>query len=249
MEIKKRLSETEIKYIAIIAMLIDHIAWCFVDTYSVFGIIMHVIGRITAPVMTYFIVEGYYHTKNLDKYILRLFIFAVISYIPYIYMDLGTLIPFTESGGEYKFIPNQGMIYTLCLTLISLKVMHSEKLNKLFKALSMLFLCIASLIGDWSFFPIIWAFFFDRYRGNFKSQAKAFTIVTLLLCMDTVVLPIINGGNFGNVFQLGVFLALIPLSLYSGERGKVLGEKADKWFFYIFYPLHMLILGFIAHGI
>ena len=83
----KGLSGTTIKFIAIAAMLIDHIAWAFVPTYSVFGQIMHVIGRITASIMCFFVAEGYYYTKNVKKYVLRLAIFALISHVPFIFFE------------------------------------------------------------------------------------------------------------------------------------------------------------------
>ncbi len=61
------LTANVLKYIAIAAMLIDHIAWSFVSDYSVLGQIMHVIGRLTAPIMCYFIAEGYYYTRNVKS--------------------------------------------------------------------------------------------------------------------------------------------------------------------------------------
>ena len=78
-----------IKYFAALAMLIDHIAWCFVDTYSVIGYIMHLIGRMTAPIMTYFIVEGFHYTRNVNKYLQRLAVFAAASWLPFILMEIG----------------------------------------------------------------------------------------------------------------------------------------------------------------
>ncbi len=73
-------------------MLIDHIAWAFVPTGTILGQIMHIIGRITAPIMSYFIAEGFYHTSNLKRYGLRLGIFAIISHIPYYYFINGQLL-------------------------------------------------------------------------------------------------------------------------------------------------------------
>ncbi len=62
---KTGMSSFTLKMIAILAMLIDHIAWAFVPTGTLLGQIMHIIGRITAPIMCYFIAEGYYHTHNI----------------------------------------------------------------------------------------------------------------------------------------------------------------------------------------
>ena len=83
--IKKGLTANTLKYIAILAMLIDHVAWAFVPTYSVLGQVMHIIGRTTAPIMCFFIAEVYYHTRNVKKYALRLFVFTLIIYIPFLF--------------------------------------------------------------------------------------------------------------------------------------------------------------------
>ncbi|MGN1415826.1 MAG: TraX family protein [Oscillospiraceae bacterium] len=239
------LSACAVKYIAVLAMLTDHIAWCFVDTYSPLGEIMHIIGRITAPVMTFFIAEGFYYTKNANKYLLRLGVFAVISYFPYIYMEYGTFYHVTGKGlGLIDYLPRQGVIYTLCLAVLALKTVHSEKLHDAVKCMIVILLCIAALIGDWMFFPVIWAVLFDRYRGSFKDQAAAFAVSSVIMVGAYLAYC---GFEFADMFQYGVLLALIPLHFYNGKRGKILGEKADKWFFYIFYPLHMLILGFIKY--
>ena len=149
-------SANVIKYIAIFAMLIDHIAWCFVDTNSVLGSIMHLIGRMTAPIMTYFIVEGYHYTRNVNKYLIRLAIFAAVSWIPFLFMEYGTLLPFTFVDGNLYFNPAQGVIYTFFLTLLALKTVHSQSLPKPVKVVLVIGLCLLSSIGDWFLFPIIW---------------------------------------------------------------------------------------------
>ena len=77
---KRGLSGNVLKIIAIIAMTIDHIAWLMFPGFDMgaAAVIMHVIGRITAPVMMFFISEGYHYTKDRKKYFLRLLLFAVI---------------------------------------------------------------------------------------------------------------------------------------------------------------------------
>jgi len=96
---KTGLTSNAIKIIAIIAMTIDHIAWAFFPHYSLDLIIlsMKIIGRLTAPIMMFFIAEGYYHTKNIKKYIFRLFIFAIISHFAYAIAFCKDFIPFKET--------------------------------------------------------------------------------------------------------------------------------------------------------
>lgn len=76
----KKLNSNHLKFIAIIAMTIDHIADLLYPGMpnSIIPNICHIIGRLTAPIMFFFICEGFYYTKDLKKYIKRLFIFAII---------------------------------------------------------------------------------------------------------------------------------------------------------------------------
>ncbi len=91
MKEKKGLSENQIKYIVIVAMVIDHIAWGFLRERDLTFHAMHFIGRLTGPVMAYFLVEGYHHTRNLKKYILRLAVFALISWPAFSFLRRGEL--------------------------------------------------------------------------------------------------------------------------------------------------------------
>lgn len=99
---KEGLDASTIKIIAIIAMTVDHLAWLLFpglqkEWYILF---LHAIGRLTAPIMWYFIAEGSYYTKNSKKYILRLFIFAFISHFAFTFCFGLNPIPF--SGGIFN---------------------------------------------------------------------------------------------------------------------------------------------------
>ncbi len=237
---KKSLSANFLKFIAAAAMLIDHIAWCFVDEYSVLGQIMHIIGRMTAPIMCYFIAEGFRYTKSRGKYLLRLGIFAAISWFPFIFMEYGTF-PIYFLNGRIGVIYYQSVIFTLFLGLLALIVIHSERLHNMLKAPILIIIFALSFFGDWLIFAVLWIIIFDAFRGNFRKQAAYFTIVSAFM---VIILWLLSAEAITHsLFQCGVLLALVPLYFYSGERGR--GGRFGKWFFYIFYPAHMLILGII----
>lgn len=232
-----------IKYFAAFAMLVDHIAWWLVDTYSPLGFVMHLFGRMTAPIMSFFIAEGYHYTRNVNRYLLRLGIFAVISWFPFIYMETGNL-PFVLKNGQFiAFYPMQSVIYSFFLALLSLKITHSDRLTSGVKTLIQICLLLFSMLGDWYCMPILWVHCFDRHRGDFRKQAYAFAKVSIIVI--TVLIISMGGGFLGNSFQYGVLLALIPIYFYNGEKGR--GGKFNKWFFYVFYPLHMLVIGVIKY--
>ena len=235
-----------LKLIAAAAMLIDHIAWCFVAKYSVLGQIMHIIGRLTAPIMCFFIAEGFYYTKNVKKYLLRLGIFAVISWFPYVFMDKGTF-PVYFYGGRLYLNPNQSVIYTFFLGLLTLVIIHSEKLKIPIKILLTAGIVFLSFFGDWPIFAIVWIVIFNAFRGNFRKQAAFFSASSVIILI--LFYGIIQQAMLVDyLFQFGVLLALVPLYFYNGKRSKDgKNRQLGKWFFYVFYPLHMLVLGILRN--
>lgn len=121
----KGLSANQLKWIAIICMLIDHFTWVFIPTSTVLAQVLHVIGRVTGPIMFFFIAEGYEKTSNFYKYALRLGIFAIISAPLYMLTfygeinapNLNILLVFLVFGiGFYK---NKFDIIGFCRVLIS----------------------------------------------------------------------------------------------------------------------------------
>ena len=98
----KVLNGNAIKFIAIIAMTIDHIAWAIFPGYphQWLPIVMHIIGRITMPTMCFFVAEGFFHTRDVNKYTMRMFLFAIISHFAfeiewYGFRDWHAFIPIT----------------------------------------------------------------------------------------------------------------------------------------------------------
>ena len=230
---KPFLNRNHIKYIAIIAMLIDHIAWAFVPSITVLGQIMHIIGRLTGPTMAFMIAEGYVHTRDVKKYAIRLGAFALISWPPFALFE----------KGQWPTLAFP-VIYPLFLGLLAICVWDRMEAEKGSKITAIVCLCILSLVGDWAFMDVLWALFFFIYRDNPKAKWTAFSIIAALevgFCQFAVFR---SEHPFRQVFQFGVFLVIPILEyLYNGKPGS---KKAfHKWFFYIFYPAHLLILYFL----
>lgn len=222
------LNRNQLKYLVIVAMLIDHIAWAFVPTASLLGQVMHFIGRLTGPTMAYFVAEGYHYTRNVKKYVLRLGIFALISWIPFSYFEYGKI------GLQF------GVIYTLFLSLLGIWLWDKGNCAKPVKILGIIGLCILSLFGDWPIFDVLYALFLFVYRNSPKDKWMAFCIITLFCCADIF----FARPWWGALFQFGIFM--VPLLIqfcYNGESGSK--KPVHKWFFYVFYPAHLLVLGIL----
>ena len=93
----KGLSGNALKVIAIIAMTIDHLAWVGIETYqqaeTPMQIGLHCIGRLTAPMMIFFVAEGYYHTHDFRRYLRRLLMLAVVSHFAFCYFNMSGFNP------------------------------------------------------------------------------------------------------------------------------------------------------------
>lgn len=227
----RMLSGNTIKMIAVIAMVIDHFAWAFVPTESIAGMLCHSIGRITAPVMCYFIAEGNHYTKNRKRYIGRLVIFALISHIPY---------NLYATSGNPDWIQTS-MIFTLLCGLLAL-MLYQSKVNVVVKWIGILMLMAATVYADWSIWGVLFVLVFGMTYGNFKKQVIAFLCAASSLFIFLVVS---YGFNIYTALPnlVGPLLAVLCLSCYNGTKG---GGRYSKWFFYIVYPTQFLVIGGLA---
>lgn len=249
LENRRGINANALKYIAIAAMLIDHIGWAFFPGDAIWGQIMHFIGRFTAPIMCYFIAEGYHYTKNLKKYFLRLGIFALISHIPYLMTFTLTDLPFAIRNGALWVNPEmlvaQASIFcTLFLALLAIYLWDNIKIVYL-KVLVIIGICALSFFCDWGFFVVLWALAFHIYRDDNRKKFTAYYIIAVAKILYVIVQKLIINDFQPQflIWQLGILIPPLFLMLYSGKRGKAC--KFNKWFFYIFYPAHLLIIGLI----
>ncbi|MGL4344794.1 MAG: TraX family protein [Cellulosilyticaceae bacterium] len=240
------LTANQLKLIAIIAMFIDHIAVLFVSNQSLLGQIMHTIGRLTMPIMCYFIAEGYYKTRNLKKYLLRLLVFAGVSYYPFYLFATG--VPPISFGENIIISPQiiMNTIFVLFIGLIALIVWESSKINKSLKIPIIITLCIFSTFGDWGYIAVLWVLMFGIYRGNFRRQSIGFGIISAVFILQSIFMTLNTEGAiwWQQSYQLGVLLALPLLATYNGSLGSI---KSNKWVFYTFYPTHLLLLAYVKY--
>ena len=230
------LNRTQLKFIAICAMVVDHVAWGFVEFMTPLGQVMHVIGRLTIPIMCFFIAEGFRHTSSRKGYVLRMALFSVVAMLPF-YLFFGEMY-------EYR----QNIIFDLLLGLLLLCVLEHEKLQKWQKVIlaAGLFLTSAT-IGGWVIMPMLYIMVFYYVKG-FKKQAIWVTGLTVFLQVFLIVAVELNRiwhfskydwPWYDKLYFLGFILPLFLLKYYNGEKGK---KIVGKYFFYLFYPAHFLVL-------
>lgn len=232
------------KRIAIIAMVIDHTATAFVPADTWLGLIMHMIGRITGPVMFFFIAEGYAHTRSVGKYAARLGCFALLSQVPYIYFWTGAL-----PTAQYLLAGN--VLFTQLFGLLALWAVDS--LGKIRRerntgpwpcciaAAAVLTLGIASASCDWMYWGVLFILAFGFTAGKPSQRTNAVVLLALSCC---IYVGYAGGVIWAGLEQMAILLVLPLLRHYNGQRG-----RGGKWFFYVFYPAHLLVLGYLKWGI
>lgn len=220
-------------------MLLDH----FGDAYFKQISLMNVIGRIAFPIFAFQISEGYLHTKNLKKYFLRLFLFALISQVPFmlfysIYTDNFTLnIFFTLLIGLLAiFLYDQ-------ITHFSFRSIKNEKMKTLLKY-SLGFLAV-SLLGifseichfDYGLFGIAIIFLFYLFRKNKPIMVTSF----ILACILKYGIPYLDTFNLWYILlTIFTIFPILFICLYNKKQGPKV-----KYLLYFFYPVHLLILYFL----
>ena len=234
------LSRETIKYIAMAAMLLNHTANIFLTPGTFLCELFLDIGYFTAVTMCYFLVEGYHYTSSPRRYAGRLLAFAAISQAPY-------CLAFTK-GGVMEFT-GVSMMFTLLACFLILAVCDRVE-NRLLRALAVLALTLATVFSDWPVLAPVFTLLFMRSWGDREKTRNSFlAIVPVFWLFDYLnragTVPAGQNALLSLGAACGVALSgLCIVYFYSGRRGKHTGPFS-KWFFYIFYPAHLLILGLI----
>ncbi len=234
MEQTRGLNRDTLKYLAIFAMLLDHIAWYLLESSSPWAQAFHVAGRVTAPLMCFFLAQGYVYTRSVRRYLGRLTVFAVLSQIPWY------LLHPTRGWLTFNFL------FTLTLSLLAIHAWESIK-NVPLRFLAVAACVAASWYCDWHVCAPLWCLLFYVFRGDKGKQLLSFTGVALYYIEEAVRARLnvgytLHGALRSAAFTLGVFLAVPLLLSYNGSKGRFAGSK---WVFYWFYPVHLAVLAIL----
>lgn len=211
------LDGTVLKLIAMVSMLVDHVGAVFFPE----AVWMRAIGRLAMPIFSFCIAEGYIHTRDRKKYLLRMGIFALVSEVPF---DLA----FDGVIG----LGHQNIMLTLFLAILALMLfdmIRGEKpgiAQNLLAGMTVLMLAVAALLlnADYTLFGVLTVFLFYVLRSK-HPLLRAGVGVGFLVALRSV------------GYNLAAGLSFIPIAMYNGKKGKGL-----KWLFYAFYPGHLLAL-------
>lgn len=225
------MSSFVLKIIACISMFCDHIGDAFIGKLT----FLNYIGRLAFPIFCFQIVQGYIHTHDIKKYILRLSLFALISQIPFM---LFYHIVFDS------FAIN--VIFTLLFGLFTILIY--DKYNKSVGACFCLLLGIIAQVCqfDYGFFGVFIIFMFYVLRNKKTAMSFVFALAVLirysipLLQYGLSLSYLFSNGKYSMMVYSTIF-SIVPILFYNGKKG-----KDAKYLFYIFYPVHLLILSIIS---
>ncbi|MBG9751204.1 TraX family protein [Bacillus thuringiensis] len=231
-----RLNAFQLKIFAMVLMVIDHV-YTYIPGITMW---MHHPGRIVAPIFFYFVVEGFFYTRNRKKYATRVFMWAAI-------MFAGSAII------QYIFPTEAGLLNNIFLSLglgiVLLCAIDYTKRTKNY----LLGIPTAIIVGtlgmftEASFMGVIMTLIFYFFR-----EKKMWLIITYVLLSLMEVPTLLMAGEiftdmglFGFNNQWMMVFALPFFFLYNGERG--VNNAFTKYMFYIFYPVHLWIIYTIGY--
>lgn len=223
-------SSFTLKVVAIVGMTFNHACYIFYPYLPLEALMLFGLGGLTFPIMAFLLVEGYRHTSNIKRYASRLFVFALISQVPY----------------SLFLAPSLNVLFTLLIGL-GILYLYDRMKNRVAFWLIAAALTAASSISDWGILGpamilMMRAIPNRRTRIIFPLLLPILGdglpfLSDLLTTYDVELLPFA-------LYPLVGCTATIPLLLaYNGSRGRPM-----KWLFYAYYPAHILVLG-LAKGL
>lgn len=232
------LNRDAIKYVAMVTMLLNHIAHVFLIRGTALYEVFEDAGCFTAPVMCYFLVEGYAYTRSRAGYGLRLLAFTVISQAPF-YLALRITV------SDNFFALN--MFFTLLCAFLIL-VVREKITDHFWRGTVCGILVLVTIIGDWQIFAALLVFLLAENWGDKPKMMLNYGATALVYGMFITRNYVWDGYGMPEAFFHGVLgcigivaAGITVLFLYNGRRAEH-GRSFSKWFFYIFYPAHLLIL-------
>lgn len=216
------ISAAVLKWIAVVTMVIDHFAvavyWQMAGSNYHVYYVLRKIGRIAFPIYCFLLVEGFFHTRNVAKYLRNCFLFALLSEIPF---DMAIF-------GRVVYPQGQNVYFTLCIGLAALILLDRYRAGYEAKyvLLRLFVIVLAAYMGEvldvdyhWRGVLFIILFYYIR---NLQEWVRNLAVVCAF------------------AYEVTAPLAVIPIHFYNGERG-----RQPKYLFYAIYPVHLLIFGLI----
>lgn len=212
---KLSLTSNQLKLLAMVTMTLDHIGVHLFPQY----LFLRIIGRLAMPIYAYMIAEGCAHTRNRKQYLLQLAGMAFVCQLVY-FIAMGSLF--------------QCILVTFSLSILLIYAIESPTrwhAPAAFCGVVFFTLLLPLLLQgtDYAIDYGLWGVLLPVAVYLGKTRKQKLLLAAIVLCL----LALESGG-----IQWLALAALLPLALYSGKRGKA----SLKWLFYLYYPLHLVVI-------
>lgn len=268
--LKSGIDRNMLKTIAIIAMVIDHIGFYFVPNIpTVVYTLCRYVGRIAMPIFVYMLVQGFFYTKNFEKYITRIGICAAITQIAIFileYLNIKYISNYTAATQVYRTL---NILFTFMMCLISLKVIHEKiiienwdnRKNVILKVIIIVVLFTITLFipldyGTEAILLSILLYFIERFKiqlfvaksnPNMSLKNMAVKLVDdkkiKYIYLGLILLSLIMITVYFNM-RWSVLFSIVPIAFYNSEKGKC--NNFVKYLYYIIFPLQHVLLYSLA---
>lgn len=270
------MSVLTLKIIAIVTMIMDHIGAITGEHW------LRIVGRLSLPIFAFLIANGFKHTSNVKKYLLRLFAFAVISEIPFD-LFIENKLSIIEFNGLIPDVRLDNVLFTFTIGLLYLSVSDYFKkkeykcFNLINAALLFVSCCLAAFVSsDYGAAGILWVALFGTFDVQKKESAAPLALGSIVLASWHVItknfargilqltgisinkIPILvyffcgSKVTASDRLQMISAFAVALILLYNGKSGMPKSKVANRtlrYVFYAFYPIHLLILYYLAYYI
>jgi len=243
----------KLKWIAIIGMILNHVIFALFEVLPVWSLFpLYAVGGLTFPIMGYFVVEGYRHTSNLKRYLLRLFIFGAVS-IPF------HILVFRGGFG-------MSILFTIILSILILVMYDKIKIRPLFWLIFVVLMVGTFIfVFDWFIIgPVVVLLYHVIGKESTRRivpsvvAGASWLALSLISMAGMAAMQAKHGAEAymegipaawtdmnvliaSTTFGIGCIGAAFLIKGFNGERGKRM-----KWLFYAFYPLHLAALAAVA---
>lgn len=230
------LSRNQLKYIAAITMILDHIGAFLLPATHPVCFLFRTVGRLTMPIMCYFLAEGFQRTSSRKKYLLRLLLCAFISQPAYACVH-----------HQEHLLTKLNVIFTLLLSFLVLNA-YCKISNSAVKWCAILMLILVSSWGDWGIIAPVWVLLFYSQDGDTHKKIMSYCVISAVQVIMGIQSCLSDQLPwYTQLWQLGLYLFPPMLRLYHRKNNQI--HPFHKWFFYVLYPLHLFILAlFIAQS-
>lgn len=246
---KDKLTTFNLKIIALIFMAIDHINTAFGYALGLPKWI-HFLGRFVAPLFLYLLMEGFKYTKNRQRYLSRLFVASMVMHVINIVRSIITkdyIDPVSKQFDAIRLINGSNIFWTLFLIFGLFIILEKSKISKKwFLAALMVMPLIVLSEGGLYLLPIAFSCFY--FNNDAKKVSLVIFVWSLILLLKALFVYFTSMTNLLSLYSHLTFsseflmMTSIPFILgYNGKKGGS-GQKWEKNLFYIFYPLHLVII-------